>query len=360
VWRTDHDLEPNTRYTVEIAAPADGGDPYGIRAFDGAVLENKFTFSFMTGDEHTPLDEPNRDGPFCQPQDGCYSPANPCDPPDMASTFTDTPNNLLMSTCAESGQCHGPPDDPANPPTGLVGRVFLINDGGGNQISAYINRVATETAGGPNPILVNRGSAAVGQDMPFIDPTNPANSYLLYKMLLRLAETDPTPRTTPAPIYKCASVADAGNTAVDAGTDASADAGDASLDAPGDAADASLDAPGDALADVASDSSTDADAATIDDGAVDAADATTTDAPTGAPGASDTCPVAFKKDDALTSAVQPWIPEAMQRPPAAGEYERLRAFVRGAGMPYQRKTNLASMRAMSAWIAHGAHVEACQ
>ncbi len=60
------------------------------------------------------------------------------------------------------------------------------------------SRVATETATAPDPTLPQRSPDSVfGQNMPYIDVGNVANSYLLYKVIIGLNEEE---RVSTAPL----------------------------------------------------------------------------------------------------------------------------------------------------------------
>jgi hypothetical protein len=66
-----------------------------------------------------------------------------------------------------------------------------------------------------------------------------------------------------------------------------------------------------------------------------------------------------QKGDFIPPLVEPLVPPEEWRPPARGEYERLRGRIRGSPMPYGGIATRQHVSAISAWIAAGAVVEPC-
>jgi hypothetical protein len=147
-------LEPGTLYQVQLISPEREGD-FGFRAYDGAPLGEgpvPLRYSFVT-ERAVPPDPPPRDAvPDC---DGILA-------------------DLGRAGCRSSG-CHGALE--TDPPLGLS-----LDDERALALTA-IDRVAHETAFGASPATPLEDPLRFGIQMPIIDPGNPANSYLLYKLL---------------------------------------------------------------------------------------------------------------------------------------------------------------------------------
>jgi len=200
---------PNTRYTVQIVAPKSATE-LGIRAFDGAPLAETYTFSFTTGDETVPSAEPKRDANYCyEAPEGCAVGLTICRPTSSRTLTTLSPQRVLSSCAADGTNCHVPNDAPrlATTPVG-----FTLDLGGNQTIHDIIGRVATQTASGPVPESPSNGaSGGFPRNMPYIDAGNPANSYLLYKMIVGISDGD-VPNLQPAfasDVYDCKDFPDA-------------------------------------------------------------------------------------------------------------------------------------------------------
>jgi hypothetical protein len=242
---------------------------------------------------------------FCAASKYCPVPTTPCTMP--FPTLTSTQD--VLGSCAAGAGCHGS----TAPLKGPLGSALVLRDPDGG-VPAAITRlvggsvVATETAVGPDPIVPARSSKDVfGVNMPFIDGTskNPGNSFLLYKIILgtpprcgHLDEESPNPALAS---YAC--TAAAGQLETDeflcTGIQCMPDA-----------------------------------AAPRPDGG-----------PAGQAG------------QPAKPIVPAWVPDDRWKPPAAGEYDRLRSRIRGGGMPPSPAvTPFQQARAISAWIAAGAPV----
>jgi hypothetical protein len=151
-------FEPNTLYQLELFAPVEAGD-FGIRAFDGAPLrEDRVPLkgSFFTGTG--PIEHPVETPPTCaEIVDEIFKTS----PADCGSS------NCHASAMPEQGAPHG-----------------LWLDGRANFAVTAINRVARQTEVGDRsggvPLEQPR---RFGVQMPLVQPGNPGNSYLLYKLL---------------------------------------------------------------------------------------------------------------------------------------------------------------------------------
>jgi len=322
-WVIRGELDPRTRYNVRLFAPTNPQDQNGVRAFDGAALEKEFTFAFTTGEKHPGL-EPARSFGFCDVQRLCPLPDGACDSP-MPVAVTRSPYEFLANSCTSGGGCHGAGAAAPGVPSGSVLR--LDDDGAGGGVVAAVHHlvangvVASETATGADPVAPSRNVLApFGHNMPYIDATNPGNSFLLYKVILAMAPRCPldpneesatqaavacdpagpyAPFWYPQDFYDCKSVLEAG-LARDPLGNCPSDAGFPPLPTK-----------------------------------------------TGA------------KGDLVSPLLGPWVPADEWQPPARGEYDRLRLRIRGSGMPQGGVVSRAEALALSAWIADGARVETC-
>lgn len=151
-------FQPNTLYQLELLAPVDADD-FGIRAFDGAPLREDrvpLSGSFFTG--IAPIERSVVEPPSC---------ANI-----VSEIFTTTPADCGSSNCHNS----------ANAEQGAPHGLWL--DGRANFEVTAINRVARQTELGDRSGGVPlEQPSRFGVQMPLIQPGNPGNSYLLYKLL---------------------------------------------------------------------------------------------------------------------------------------------------------------------------------
>ncbi len=147
------ELAPGTLYTVEVRAPE--GDGWGFRAFDGAPLEEgpvPLEFHFTTARASSTVDTaPPREVPDCA----------------AIATFLD------RGGCGSAG-CH----------SGESPSMGLALDSVDALLSTAVGRIARETETGTEVGTPLRDPARFGVRMPRIEPGAPANSYLLYKVLL--------------------------------------------------------------------------------------------------------------------------------------------------------------------------------
>lgn len=142
-------LEPDTVYKLTLLSPRAGTD-VGFRAFDGAELETTQVFSFRTAADPGDIEAP---------------PA----PEDVASC-TDV-SNFALGKCRD---CHGFGSQ-SEMPMGLN----LDVEG----LRGAIGRTAHGTSLGADAAESQERAARFGTNMPLIDPKNPGNSYLFYKIL---------------------------------------------------------------------------------------------------------------------------------------------------------------------------------
>lgn len=160
---------PRALYRLELLVPTDA-DPAGIRAFDGAPLaagEVPLSASFFTAQG---------------PGEVRVRPVPSCD-----EILQEVLANPAAGGCA-SGECHrGVGNSLGAAPEGL----WL--DGRANLRTTAIGRVAHETEFGDSAGVPLQNGARFGVQMPIIDPKNPGNSYLLYKLLRQPKNFEPCP-----------------------------------------------------------------------------------------------------------------------------------------------------------------------
>jgi hypothetical protein len=354
-WVVRGELMPLTRYNVRLFAPTDPQDQTGVRAFDGAPLAKETTFAFTTTCdpklEHdaaapdaaapdaaapgidpatrTPcpasrLDPPRTHG-FCATKTLCPVPATVCDGPAPVAVTT-TPHDLFANTCTGGANCHG-----GGNARGVSGAALRFDDDGkGGGLYGAMRRlvsdavVANETATGIDPAAAGRNPlTAFGRNMPYIDATNPANSYLLYKMILALPPRCPVEPNEESATHNSIACDPDGPFAKWRYAQDHADCW--------------------RVAAVYADAGV----------ARDPSGACPSDA------AFPELPKRGKKGDLIAPLHESRVPDDAWQPPAKGEYDRLRQRIRGAGMPEGSLISRADALAISAWIVDGASVESC-
>lgn len=167
---------PRTLYQLRLLAPKPG-DELGIRAFDGAPLaegELPLEVSFYTS--NAPVAQPVGTAPTCH---------------DIVTQVLDFPR---LGNCA-SQECHAATNNALGAaPAGL----WL--DGRYNLRVTAVGRVARGTELGDASGVPLQNAPRFGVQMPLIDPKNPGNSYLLYKLLRLEKNFDPCPPDTPSSV----------------------------------------------------------------------------------------------------------------------------------------------------------------
>jgi hypothetical protein len=160
-------FQPRALYQVELVV-AKGADAFGLRAFDGAPLSDNAgqRLSFLTSRLSEPLVQ--GEPPSCN---------------DIVSQVFAPP----LGNCASS-ECHR---SRANALGAAPEALWL--DGRANLRNTAINRVAHETELGDAAGVPLQDSPRFGVQMPLIDPNNPGNSYLLYKLLRKPENFEPCP-----------------------------------------------------------------------------------------------------------------------------------------------------------------------
>ena len=263
---------------------------------------------------------------FCDVQNLCPLPNGGCEKP-VSMAVTNSPYEFLANNCTSGGSCHGS-GSAAKGPSGSVLR--LDDDGAGGGIGAAVRHlveqavVASETATGPDPVAPTRNALApFGHNMPYIDATNPGNSFLLYKLILAMAPRCPFDPNEESATHAASACEPAG--ARPSWTYAEDFYDCQNLERR-------------AFCTCSSDG--------------------------GLPPPCDGGPPPLTKIGAsgeLTSPLrEPRVPANAWQPPARGEYDRLRARIRGSGMPEGGLVSRAEALSISQWIADGARVEPCR
>lgn len=153
---------PTTLHTVRLLAPLDASDVTGFRAFDGAPLPESETFSFMSGDA---VSDPDRDVDDARPR------VRFCDEEDVPGPLPSA-RSVMRKGCAVGG-CHG------------AGPVLGLDLSGPDAIRGTAVRVvAKQTMTGASVSAPASNPRRFGDDMPRLDPGNPGNSYVVYKLLV--------------------------------------------------------------------------------------------------------------------------------------------------------------------------------
>jgi hypothetical protein len=288
-------------YTVRVLAPKNSDDTTGIRAFDGVPMAAEDSWDFSV-DPNKAAEEPNRKIDFCAEEQACPAPMGDAGIADQKPvTAKSSVQEIVHGTCAAEGACHMPPDEPGKTLKILIGEAVIFGDPDPQSSAVQIKRiisqhqVAPQTATDPDPGLARTSGDTFGRNMPLIDPKNPGNSYILYKMIIGMV-------TCPG----------------GGGADPSYCSGDGG---------------------------TYGGSATFmsDFYAADAGACTDT--------------VLHHAGDLVS--FPSWLPGGLWHPAAEGEYERLRYHIRGLQMPQGSAAAPYDIHLLSAWIANGAPTANC-
>jgi len=187
-------LAADTLYRLTVFTTAELSDS-GFFAFDGAPLDRSYEFTFRTqppgGDEHEEaLPSAERYCAAVRCFDACGGDAaceQGCTPKCIEPSCFNKgaigrqPAAKVFSSCV-SANCHGPSD-----PLGAAdsSRVAAGLDLHSEQSVAdtAIGVVAHGSAQGESVGSADQSPERFGRAMPLIDPQNPGNSYLLYKLI---------------------------------------------------------------------------------------------------------------------------------------------------------------------------------
>ncbi len=173
-------LTEGSSYEIQFPVPTSASDIDGLRAIDDATFASPTTVAFEVG-AASGAGTPEPTMHFCV---------------DILPIFT--------GKCALSG-CHASPSAASSADAGpsLPGAGLVLDNSEGVALTA-IGRVAQGSNTGASAVPESPG-AIFGVDMPIIDPGtagtgDPANSWLLYKVLLAVPST---PSTTGSSALQC-------------------------------------------------------------------------------------------------------------------------------------------------------------
>lgn len=153
---------PSTLYSVSVLLPDDPAGVAGLRTLEGAPLQEPVTLGFMPGEA---VSDPSHDVDDTWPVVGFCEGA-----PDAGIVAIE---QIFRGSCG-SGACHGG-SEPAmglrlDTPEGIRGTTIRVT--------------ARETMHAPQVGAPAANPSTFGDAMPRIDPGNPGNSYLVYKLLI--------------------------------------------------------------------------------------------------------------------------------------------------------------------------------
>ncbi len=188
---------PNTAYRLTVFDPEDDDGETGFRAFDGATLDRPYVFDFNTqaeGGEARDELEPGRDAycaaidcfRSCDGDEACRAECRPLcvDGACFGEGDLLAPRGLegpprVFEGCSLPG-CHRAGVDASDLSMGLDLSTL-------QGVEGAIGRVAHQTQTGAGADRPSLNPDPFGRAMPLIDPGNPGNSYLLYKLVVSTA-----------------------------------------------------------------------------------------------------------------------------------------------------------------------------
>jgi hypothetical protein len=310
-------LDPG-RYNIRVIPPKTADDANGLRAFDGVPLAKEYSFA-MTVVTGGMAKEPKRKVDFCAaPYSGCDAPKDACTAPSKDTGFST--KEYIQQSCGTEANCHLASTKPLK--TEFVGATLLFDDADNGGVQTALKRiiqnqlVPPESAVDPDPGVARvTDPTTFARNMPYIDPHNPANSFMLYKVIMGQLRCPETQDGDNAVTGYC-----------------QGDKYPASLLFGADVYDCTkLPAPMTAAAGAA--------------------------CPPFDPGAA--MPI-YTKGNITPYLAEPWVPDTEWKPPILGEYNRLRLHVRGNPMPSPAGgEGPVNLHLLSAWIAAGAPVTDC-
>ncbi|MBW2529641.1 MAG: hypothetical protein JRI23_36025 [Deltaproteobacteria bacterium] len=200
-------LSPDTLYRLTLFPPTEDSD-FGFRAFDGAPLRRHYRFDLVTASEDAAaIEEPQptpsrycdalrcagqcRDDPSLRDdpvaQRGCIADRCDCLDPDCTADgdLTDPSEGIFATSCAFGG-CHAGGDAATGIPWGTAGAAMGLDLGAPDAIAATaIGKAAHQAQTGERAAVAEVNGVPFGRAMPIVAPSNPGNSYLLYKLIAR-------------------------------------------------------------------------------------------------------------------------------------------------------------------------------
>ncbi|AUX22110.1 hypothetical protein SOCEGT47_026110 [Sorangium cellulosum] len=179
-------LAPGTRYALTVLGPADESAPSGIRAFDGAPLRENVRIEFTVAaapPQAMPERQPTGDF-YCYRDPECVATMCATDP--VCAQCSIGGVAIFLTAC--SG-CHNGTNAAAGLDLNLGAPQFNEVE---NLLATAIGHAAHQTQTGERAHVGEESPDRFGTAMPLIDPGNPGNSYLLYKILIGQNAVDPT------------------------------------------------------------------------------------------------------------------------------------------------------------------------
>lgn len=176
-------LALDTRYRLTVLPPAENSGAAGFRAFDGAALEGRVQIDFMTvAQEPTgATDEVPPGGDlFCAHDPECLSACGA--DPSCAQSCEIGVARQLREGCAAGGACHREAFKGATLLRGAAAALDL--EEAEDIVATAMGKVAHQTQMGEHADEGDSNPTRFGRAMPIIDPSNPGNSYLLYKIVV--------------------------------------------------------------------------------------------------------------------------------------------------------------------------------
>jgi len=185
---------PDTSYRLTVFDPEADDDASGFRAFDGATLDRTYAYDFSTQPEGGAERDEVAPGPDaycaavacfrdCADDAACAADCRPLCVDNACFGEGDllAPRVLggppaVFESCALPG-CHGAGLDQDE----LAMSLALADVG---RLDNAIGRVAHQTQTGAEADEPRFNPTPFGRAMPLIDPGNPGNSYLLYKLII--------------------------------------------------------------------------------------------------------------------------------------------------------------------------------
>jgi hypothetical protein len=179
-------LALDTKYRLTVLPPAEGTGAAGFRAFDGAPLQGRLQIDFTTVAQDPPqaTDElPPGGDLFCRRDPECLAGCGT----DVTCQRTCTAGTAVvwfMNTCTQGANCHS---------QGAAGPAMGLDLSSPEAIQATaVDVVAHQAQLGEHANDPDENPPRFGRAMPLIDPGNPGNSYLLYKIAVGLNAVDPS------------------------------------------------------------------------------------------------------------------------------------------------------------------------
>jgi hypothetical protein len=161
-------LQPGLAYEVVLGVPHGDDDSGGLRSITRATLDPNSTriIGFQT----------------CGGVSAC--PSDPLPPAPTTVRFCNDVLPIFLRHCSSPGLCHG--TDAVNP---YPAAGLLLNDSI-NFAKTAVGRVAQSSNTGPSAGRAEPPGHEFGISMPIVDPGAPANSWLIYKLLLSQPHDD--------------------------------------------------------------------------------------------------------------------------------------------------------------------------